>query len=101
MEPSSQTTYLVDASVYIFRAWYSMPDSFSDPAGRPTNAVYGYARFLCELLEQTSASRLAVAFDESLTASFRNEIYPDYKANREPAPEALLRQFAWCKDLTR
>jgi len=97
----SQPVYLVDASVYVFRAWFSMPDSFADAAGRPTNAVYGFARFLCELIEQTGARDIAVAFDESLTTSFRNEIYPDYKANRDPAPEELRRQFAWCKDLTR
>jgi 5'-3' exonuclease len=93
--------YLVDASVFIFRAWHSMPDRFADPAGRPTNAVYGFARFLCELLEQTRARHVAVAFDESLTTSFRNEIYPEYKANREAAPEELKRQFAWCQDLGR
>ncbi|RFF28409.1 MULTISPECIES: 5'-3' exonuclease H3TH domain-containing protein [unclassified Wenzhouxiangella] len=99
--PGGQPAYLVDASVYIFRAWYSRPDRFADPAGNPTNAVYGFARFLCELLEQTQAGHVAVAFDESLTTSFRNEIYPDYKANREPAPEELKRQFAWCQDLGR
>ncbi|HSH27823.1 MAG TPA: 5'-3' exonuclease H3TH domain-containing protein [Wenzhouxiangella sp.] len=98
---NDQPTYLVDASLYIFRAWHSMPDRFADPAGRPTNAVYGFARFLCELLEQTRARHMAVAFDESLTTSFRNEIHPDYKANREPAPEELKRQFAWCRDLSR
>jgi DNA polymerase-1 len=98
---TAQPAYLIDASVYIFRAWFSMPDQFSDKAGRPTNAVYGFARFLCELLEETSARQAAVAFDESLTTSFRNEIYPDYKANREPAPDDLQRQFAWCKDLAR
>ncbi len=101
MADQRHPAYLVDASVYIFRAWFSMPDSFSDPSGQPTNAVYGFARFLCELLEQNQADRIAVAFDESLTTSFRNEIYPDYKANRDPAPEELKRQFGWCKDLTR
>ncbi|WP_376695047.1 5'-3' exonuclease [Wenzhouxiangella sp. EGI_FJ10305] len=99
--PGGRPVFLVDASVYIFRAWYSMPDRFADPAGNPTNAVYGFARFLCELLEQTQAGHVAVAFDESLTSSFRNEIYPEYKANREPAPEQLKRQFAWCQDLGR
>lgn len=98
---NDRPAYLVDASLYVFRAWHSMPDRFADPAGRPTNAVYGFARFLCELLEQTRARQVAVAFDESLTTSFRNEICPDYKANREPAPEALRRQFAWCRDLSR
>lgn len=98
---NQQPVYLIDASIYIFRAWFSMPDQFSDAAGRPTNAVYGFARLLCELLEETRATHAAVAFDESLTSSFRNEIYAEYKANREPAPEDLQRQFAWCKDLTR
>jgi DNA polymerase I len=96
-----QPAYLVDASVYVFRAWHSLPDSFMDPSGHPTNAVYGFARFLCELLEQTRATEVAVAFDESLTSSFRNQLYPDYKANRDPAPAELKRQFGWCKDLVR
>ena len=80
---------------------FRWPDRFADHAGQPTNAVYGFARFLCELIEESGAKHIAVAFDESLTSSFRNEIYPDYKANREPAPEELRRQFAWCKDLAR
>jgi len=89
--------YLVDASVYIFRAWYSLPDEFLNEAGEPTNAVYGFAGFLCSLLEQTKAEHIGVAFDESLTTSYRTEIYPEYKANREPAPEELKRQFAWAR----
>jgi 5'-3' exonuclease len=89
--------YLVDASVYIFRAWFSMPDEFLNPAGQPTNAVYGFSGFLCSLLEQTGASHVGVAFDESLTTNYRTEIYPEYKANRDPAPEELKRQFAWAR----
>ena len=89
--------YLVDASVYVFRAYYSMPESMVDGDGNPTNAVYGFGRFLIDLLRDTGAEHIAVAFDESLDTSFRNEIYPAYKANREPAPEELQRQFAWCK----
>lgn len=91
--------HLIDASIYIFRAWYSMPEDFADPHGRPTNAVYGFARFLCEFLEHTQSRHVSVAFDESLSKSFRNEIYPEYKANREPAPRDLERQFKWCMDL--
>ena len=97
---AAERVYLIDASIFIFRAWYSMPDAFADPRGRPTNAVYGFARFLCELLEQTRSRHVAVAFDESLAQSFRNDIYPDYKANREPPPEELEQQFGWCRDLT-
>ncbi len=89
--------YLVDASVYIFRAWFSMPDAFVNGVGEPTNAVYGFSGFLCSLLEQTAAEHVAVAFDESLTTSYRNEIYPDYKANRDPAPQELKRQFGWAR----
>ena len=91
--------YLVDASVYIFRAWFSMPDEFTTAKGEPTNAAYGFCGFLCSLLEQTSAQNVAVAFDESLTTSYRNEIYPEYKANREPAPEELKRQFQWARSI--
>ncbi len=89
--------YLIDASVYLFRAWFSMPDDFVNSRGEPTNAVYGFSGFLCSLLEQTGAEHVAVAFDESLSKSYRNEIYPEYKANRDPAPEELKRQFSWAR----
>ena len=92
--------YLVDASVYMFRAWFSISDDFANEAGEPTNAVYGYTGFLVSLLEQTDAEHVGVAFDESLTSSFRNGIYPEYKANRDPAPEELKRQFAWAREVT-
>lgn len=92
---------LVDASVYVFRAWFSLPATMTDPAGRPVNAFYGFARFLLELLATERPVAIACAFDESLTTSFRNEFYPAYKANREPAPEDLKRQFALCRRLCR
>jgi 5'-3' exonuclease len=92
-----QPVYLVDASIYIFRAWFSISDEFSNTAGEPTNAVYGFTGFLCSLLEQTGAQHIGVAFDESLASSYRNEIYPEYKANRDPAPEELKRQFKWAR----
>jgi 5'-3' exonuclease len=93
--------YLVDASVFIFRAYYSVPLEFTDPEGNPVNAVHGFARFLSDLLERESPGHVAVAFDESLEQSYRNEIYPDYKANREPAPPELKRQFGLCRELVR
>ncbi len=91
--------YLVDASIYLFRAWHSMPDAFLNDRGQPTNAVYGFTGFLCSLVEQARPSHVGVAFDVSLTTSYRNEIYPEYKANRDPAPEELKRQFAWARDV--
>ncbi len=96
---SVPTLYLVDASLYVFRAWHSMPDEFADAEGWPTNAVQGFARFLAELLERTRPTHVAVAFDEALDDCFRNRLYPAYKANRDPAPEALKRQFAHCRAL--
>jgi DNA polymerase-1 len=98
---SQPTLYLVDASLYVFRAWHSMPDEFHDADGWPTNAVHGFARFLLELLERERPRHIAIAFDEALDSCFRNALYPAYKANREPAPPELRRQFAWCKALCR
>ncbi len=93
--------YLIDASVYVFRAWFSMPDDMRDGDGNPVNAFYGYCRFLGDFLERVRPEQVAVLFDESLTTSFRNEIYPAYKANREPAPPELERQFNLCREFTR
>jgi DNA polymerase I len=93
--------YLVDASVFVFRAWFSVPPEFVDRDGNPVNAVHGFARFLGDLLERHAPAHIAVAFDESLETSYRNEIYPAYKANREPAPVELKRQFGLCRELVR
>ncbi|TDK21779.1 exodeoxyribonuclease IX [Luteimonas aestuarii] len=94
-----QPLYLVDASLYVFRAWHSMPDEFHDAEGWPTNAVHGFARFVLELLERERPRHIAIAFDEALDSCFRNALYPQYKANRPPAPEELKRQFVLCKAL--
>ncbi|MGB5173595.1 MAG: 5'-3' exonuclease H3TH domain-containing protein [Thermoanaerobaculia bacterium] len=91
------TTYLIDASPYIFRAHFSMPSSLVDPEGRPAGATYGFASFLLKLLAQEQLSHLAVAFDRSLTTSFRNELYPEYKAKRETPPEELVSQVENCR----
>ncbi len=93
--------YLVDASLYVFRAWHSMPDEFRDADGWPTNAVHGFARFLAELVERERPRHIAIAFDEALDSCFRHRLYPAYKANRAPAPDELRRQFAHCKALCR
>lgn len=89
--------YLIDASVYVFRAYYSMPPDMLDRDGNAAHATFGFARFLFDLIDRAKPKHIAVAFDESLETSFRNRIYPAYKANREPAPEDLKRQFAGCQ----
>jgi 5'-3' exonuclease len=93
--------YLIDASVYVFRAYYSMPDDMVDDSGNPVNALYGYCRFLGDFMEQVRPRHIAVLFDESLSSSYRTDIYPEYKANREPAPPELKRQFEQCRRYTR
>jgi DNA polymerase-1 len=99
VSPDSPRVYLIDASIYIFRAWFSVPDSLTNHAGEPINAVHGFAGFLAEFLAGVQPVHVAVVFDESLTTSFRNDIYPAYKANREPAPPELKRQFGMCRRL--
>lgn len=98
---SRPAVHLVDGSLYVFRAWHSMPDEFRDSDGHPVNAVHGFTRFLCELLERVKPEHVAVAFDASLTTSFRNGIYPSYKANRELPPPDLERQFVICREVTQ
>ncbi len=93
--------YLVDASIYIFRAYFSMPDSIKGSSGQPLNAVYGFANFLLGLHEKSQGQYYAITFDESLDQSFRNEIYPAYKANRERPPDELKHQFKLCKKLAQ
>ncbi len=93
--------YLIDASVYVFRAYYSMPDDMVDDSGNPVNALYGFCRFMGDFMENVTPEYVAVLFDESLSKSFRTDIYPEYKANRDPAPPELKRQFEQCRRYVR
>jgi DNA polymerase I len=99
----SGVVYYIDASYFIFRAYHSMPPDMVDSEGNATHALYGFARFLSDLLEQVRPERIGVAFDLSLRSatSFRNGIYPAYKANREAPPADLARQFALCREFCR
>jgi len=94
-----QTLHLIDSSLYVFRAWHSLPNEFHDIDGAPVNAVQGFTRFLCDFLERVRPTHVLAAFDESLVSSFRNAIYPEYKANRELPPPELKVQFNYCKQV--
>lgn len=89
--------YLIDASIFIFRAWHSVPNTLVDDDGNPVNALHGFARFLGDLIERVQPTHIAVAFDANRVISFRQQLYPAYKANREPAPQELRRQFELCR----
>ena len=93
--------YLIDSSIYIFRAWHIFDDSITDIDGNPTNAVYGFSEFLYQLIQQKKPEYIACAFDEHQTDSYRCNIYPEYKANRPPAPEELIVQFEYCREFCR
>jgi DNA polymerase-1 len=101
--PRSGLVYFIDASHFIFRAYHSMPSDMVDADGNATHALYGFARFLSDLLEKVRPERIGVAFDTSQRSvtSFRHGIYPPYKANRESPPADLERQFALCREFCR
>lgn len=95
-----QTAYLLDASIYIFRSYFSVPNAWWSPDGYELNAVYGYTRFLLNFLRRFKPVYLNAAFDESLGTCFRNELYPAYKARRELPDESLAFQLHCCKTIT-
>lgn len=94
-------TYLIDASVYIFRYYFALPPNWVSRSGYTTEAVYGFSNFLLELLELLARrpAAIACAFDESLGSCFRNELYPDYKCSRALPDEALAFQLAACREM--
>jgi DNA polymerase-1 len=92
--------YLIDALPYVFRAFFAIRDMRS-PQGQPVNAVYGFTAFLLQLLRREPLTHIGVAFDESLTSSFRNVFFPAYKANRELPPPDLAWQLERCQAVAR
>ncbi|MEE9545826.1 MAG: PIN domain-containing protein, partial [Rhodospirillales bacterium] len=83
--------FLIDGSGFIFRAFHALPP-MSRSDGTPVNAVYGFISMLMKLLDETDADHVAVIFDKK-RRTFRNDIFPDYKANRPDPPEDLIPQF--------
>ena len=93
--------YLVDGSGYIFRAYHKLPPTMTRPDGTPTFAVYGFTNMLLKLLRDIGEREaIAVIFDAS-GHSFRNDIYPEYKANRPEMPEDLAPQIPLCREAVR
>jgi DNA polymerase-1 len=96
--------YLVDGSGYLFRAYHALPPLTRKSDGLPTGAVSGYCNMLWKLLEDMKGAdaptHLAVIFDAG-SKTFRNDFYPEYKANRPPPPEDLVPQFPLVRDATR
>src|ERR1700759_1157554 len=88
--------FLVDGSSYIFRAYHALPPLNRKSDGLQVNAVLGFCNMLWKLLRDmppdNRPTHLAIIFDKS-EITFRNKLYPDYKAHRPPAPDDLIPQF--------
>ena len=87
----AKTLLLVDASAYIFRAFFALP-AMNRPDGTPIGAVYGFTQMLMKLVADKAPDYTIVVLDKS-RITFRNEIYPEYKANRTAPPDDLIPQF--------
>lgn len=85
-------TYLVDASSYIFRAYYGMQAELKAPDGTPTHATYAFYQMIENLINEQKAKRFALIWDRK-EKGFRNDIFPAYKANRDAPPEDLSLQI--------
>ena len=96
--------YLIDGSGYIFRAYHALPPLTRKSDGLPVGAVQGFCNMLWKLLKETNSGQkpthLAVIFDKS-SKTFRNDIYPEYKAHRPEPPADLRPQFGLIKQATR
>ncbi|TLS74761.1 DNA polymerase I [Mariprofundus erugo] len=83
---------LIDGPNYVFRAFHAVRHNLTNSKGEPTNAVFGYVQMLRSILKELTPTHVAVAFDPK-GGTFRNRIYPDYKAHRPPMPEDLAAQW--------
>ena len=96
--------FLVDGSSYIFRAYHALPPLNRKSDGLQVNAVLGFCNMLWKLLRDmppdNRPTHLAIVFDKS-EVTFRNKLYPDYKAHRPPAPDDLIPQFALIREAVR
>lgn len=95
-----QPLWLFDGTLLFFRALYGLPDVFVDTTGRSINGVRGYLQYLRATLSRNDVRYAVVAFDESLNTCWRNDVYPQYKANRPPADDNIRFQIKRCRSLT-
>ena len=89
-----RTLYLIDGHAQFFRAYYAIRSGMNSPVtGEPTHLTYGFVGMLLALLRDHQPDYLVVAIDAAgYRGTFRSEIYPEYKAHRDPAPEGLHTQ---------
>ena len=95
----NKTLLLVDGSSYLYRAFHAHPD-FRDPKGQPTGAIYGMVNMLRRLRKDYPADYIACVFDAK-GKTFRDDLYPEYKAQRAPMPEELAVQIEPIHEIVR
>lgn len=98
-DQKNKDIYLVDGSAYIFRAYHALPP-LTNPEGQPVGAVLGFTNMMVKLLKDMNAPYISVIFDAA-RKNFRNDIYAEYKANRDAPPEDLIPQFAMIREATK
>lgn len=98
MTAQHPNTYLIDGSGYIFRAFYAV-QYLSTKDGFPTNALFGFLRMLLKTMNQASSAHVVMVFDAG-KKTFRNDLYPEYKANRTECPPELLQQMPYFRELS-
>lgn len=95
---SASPLYLIDASIYIFQAYFSPYNEVSDDQGEDISAIVGFIQFLLSLQRRERPSFGAIAMDNALFTGFRHQLSQDYKSNRELPDENLARQLGLCAD---
>ena len=96
--PNPKHVFLIDGSGFLFRAYHGIPP-MRRADGTPVNAVYGFTTMLMKMINDTDADHIAVIFDKA-RKTFRNDIYPEYKAHRPPPDDELIPQFALVREAT-
>jgi len=99
MSTDQKRLLLIDGHSMAYRAFYALPaENFKTSSGQPTNAIYGFASMLINLIKEEKPSHIAVAFDVS-RKTFRTQLFPDYKANRASTPDEFRSQMSFVNEM--
>ena len=99
MSTGPRRLLLIDGHSMAYRAFYALPaENFKTSTGQPTNAIYGFARMLINLIKEEKPTHIAVAFDVS-RRTFRTEKFAEYKANRASTPDEFRSQLSHINEM--
>ena len=99
MSTDQKRLLLIDGHSMAYRAFYALPaENFKTSSGQPTNAIYGFASMLINLIKEEKPSHIAVAFDVS-RKTFRTQLFPEYKANRASTPDEFRSQMSFVNEM--